>query len=167
MKINAGMMSSSSDEWTTPRWLFDRLNEKFQFTLDAAASPANALCEKYYVWPDGLCDWTGERVYANPPYGDIKTWARHFTEQAGKAQLIVALVPARVDTAWWQDFIKTADLIHFVRGRLRFGDSKNSAPFPSALAFWFGLDALLERPKRSKSTCLQESSGSGSPTRPD
>ena len=146
MTLNKGLMSSNSDEWETPRWLFDRLNERFQFTLDAAATPGNALCEKYHVWPDGLCDWTGERVFVNPPYSDIKAWAEHFTKQAGKAQLIVALVPARVDTRWFQDHVAKADLCWFIRGRLRFGESRNSAPFPSALAFWFGLERLCRRP---------------------
>lgn len=144
--MNRGLLTSNSDEWTTPRWLFDRLNERFQFTLDAAASPGNALCAKYHIWPDGLCDWTGERVFVNPPYSDIKAWAEHFTEQASKAKLIVALVPARVDTRWFQEHVAKADLVHFVKGRLRFGESKNSAPFPSALAFWFGLERICRRP---------------------
>ncbi len=168
MTITSGMTSSNSDEWTTPRWLFDRLDSVFHFTLDAAATSENRLCG---TWcgsdDDGLAQsWEGERVFCNPPYSQISLWAHKFASEAKNASLIVALVPARVDTRWWQDYVAKADLVHFIRGRLRFGDSKNSAPFPSALAFWFGLDALLERPKRSKSTCLPEISGSGSPNRP-
>lgn len=148
MALNKGMMSSNSDEWETPRWLFDRLNERFQFTLDAAATKENALCRRWFTKEeDGLqfC-WDGYRVFCNPPYSQIAKWAKQFSEQAVNASLIVALVPARPDTAWWNDFIKTADLIYFIRGRLRFGDSKNSAPFPSALAFWFGLERICRRP---------------------
>lgn len=148
MALNKGLMSSNSDEWETPRWLFDRLNERFQFTLDAAATKENALCRRWFTKEEDALQfcWDGERVFCNPPYSKIAKWAKHFSEQAVNANLIVALVPARPDTAWWNDYIKTADLIHFIRGRLRFGDSKNSAPFPSALAFWFGLDRICRRP---------------------
>ena len=148
MALNKGMMTSNSDEWTTPRWLFDRLNKRFQFTLDAAAAKENALCHYYFTKEeDGLqFRWDNQRVFCNPPYSNIAKWAKHFSEQADRANLIVALVPARVDTAWWQDHIAKADFVHFIRGRLRFGDSKNSAPFPSALAFWFGLDRICRRP---------------------
>ena len=148
MALNQGLMTSNSDEWATPRWLFDRLNERFQFTMDAAAAEGNNLCDIYCdAFGDGLkISWEGERVWCNPPYSQISQWAEKFTRASSEAVLIVALIPARVDTAWWQDHIAKADLVHFIRGRLRFGDSRNSAPFPSALAFWFGLERICRRP---------------------
>lgn len=149
MALNKGLLTSNSDEWTTPRWLFNRLNERFQFTIDVAATRENRLCDAWFdSKDDGLSEtWEGQRVWCNPPYSRIADWAEKFTEAALEADLIVALVPARVDTAWWQDHIAKADFVHFIRGRLRFGDSKNSAPFPSALAFWFGLERICRRPK--------------------
>lgn len=148
MALNKGLMTSNSDEWTTPRWLFDRLNKRFLFSIDVAATRENRLCDAWYdSHDDGLTQsWEGERVFCNPPYSQISLWAHKFAFEAKNASLIVALIPARVDTRWWQDHIAKADLVHFIRGRLRFGDSKNSAPFPSALAFWFGLERICRRP---------------------
>lgn len=148
MAINKGLMTSNSDEWTTPRWLFDRLNSVFQFDTDCAATDHNNLCSYYFTKTyDGLThSWKDCRCFCNPPYSKIATWAEKFTQESERASLIVALVPARVDTRWWQDHVAKADLVRFIRGRLRFGDSKNSAPFPSALAFWFGLERICRRP---------------------
>ena len=138
-RINSGLMSSKSDEWTTPKWLFDRLNAVFQFTVDAAATRHNSMCEDLYT--DGLSvSWEGERIWCNPPYSKIKLWAAKFIEESERADCIVALIPARTDTKWFQSIAKSADHIHFIKGRLKFGDGKGSAPFPSALAFWFGLN---------------------------
>ena len=150
MALNKGLMTSNSDEWTTPRWLFDRLNERFQFTLDAAATDENHLCPNWYTKErDGLSQsWGYQRTFVNPPYSQIDKWAEKIACEArmGDALLVVALIPARTDTKWWQQHVATADHVHFIRGRLRFGDSKNSAPFPSAIAFWFGLERICRRP---------------------
>ena len=142
MPINSGMMSSKSDEWTTPRDIFDRLNRRFLFDLDAAASDENHLCPAYYTKEDSGLDhsWEGMRVFCNCPYSQIKAWAAKFVEEAERADCIVALIPARTDTKWFQSIAKSADHVHFIKGRLKFGDGKGSAPFPSALAFWFGLN---------------------------
>ena len=45
---------------------------------------------------------------------------------------MVCLVPARTDTARWFDYCAKGE-IRFIRGRLKFGGSKNAAPFPSAM----------------------------------
>jgi site-specific DNA-methyltransferase (adenine-specific) len=148
MTLNRGLLTSNSDEWTTPRWLFDRLDERFNFTLDPACTHENALCVKHYTQEeDGLMyNWDGESVFLNPPYSQIDRWMRHCAEQAGKAKCIVALIPARPDTRWWWDYVRKADLIYFIKGRLRFGGGKSGAPFPSALAIWLGLDEMCRRP---------------------
>jgi len=144
MALNKGLMTSNSDEWTTPQWLFDRLNAVFQFTIDAAATRENSLCEDLFT--DGLSvSWEGERIWCNPPYSQIKLWAAKFIEESKRAVCIVALVPARTDTKWFQSIAKSADKIFYIPGRLKFGDGKGSAPFPSALAFWFGLEHICMR----------------------
>ena len=141
-RINSGLMSSKSDEWTTPRWLFDKLYRRFRFTLDAAATNANTLCFRWYASDNnGLAhSWEGERVWCNPPYSQIKAWAAKFVEESKRADCIVALIPARTDTKWWHDCIMTADKIVYIRGRLKFGPGTGSAPSPSALAIWLGLN---------------------------
>ena len=143
--VAEALFSSKNDSWTTPKDLFDKLNFLYQFTLDAASSDDNCLCEKHYTLENNGLEqsWEGERVFCNPPYSKIKDWARKFAEEGAKGNcLIVALVPARTDTRWWHEHAKTADLIHYIKGRLKFGNSSNSAPFPSALLFWFGLNKL-------------------------
>lgn len=144
MAINNGLFTSNSDEWTTPKELFAKLNRRFLFNLDAAASDENHLCPDYFTKEtDGLSQpWEGKRVFCNCPYSQIARWAEKFQEESSRAQLIVALVPARTDTRWWYKYIVEADKIVFLRGRLKFSNSKNSAPFPSALAIWMGLDRL-------------------------
>jgi site-specific DNA-methyltransferase (adenine-specific) len=76
----------------------------------------------------------------NPPYGrEIGKWVRkaYETAQAGRQAVVVCLLPARTDTAWWHDYAMKGE-IRFLRGRLKFGGSKNSAPFPSALVIFNG-----------------------------
>lgn len=144
MRMNSGMYSSKSDEWTTPKDLFDRLNRRFLFNLDCAATVENKLCQHCFTkMTDGLQhSWEGFRCFVNPPYSQIKLWAAKFIEESKRADCIVALVPARTDTKWCQSIMNSADKLVFIKGRLKFGDGAGSAPFPSALAIWMGLNEL-------------------------
>ena len=125
-------LKSESSEWTTPRWLFDALNDVYGFTLDPASTHENALCAKHYTAEDdGLAqDWTGERNFLNPPYGrEIGGWVE---KAATSAALTVCLLPARTDTRWWQTWC-VRGWVRFLPGRLKFGGAKSGAPFPSAI----------------------------------
>jgi len=127
-----------TDQWATPQELFDRLNDEFRFTLDACATAENAKCDAFFsADADGLVQpWLG-RVWCNPPYGrGLGRWVAKAAESAEAGAIVVALLPARVDTTWWHDYVATKAEVRFLRGRLRFGDAKNSAPFPSAIAVW-------------------------------
>ena len=114
------------------------LNAEFHFSLDAAASADNALCERYLtVDDDGAAQsWAGERVWCNPPYSRKGGQARFLDRAAMReAEVAVLLIPARTDTVAWHDYvIPWASEVRFVRGRLRFQGASNSAPFPSAVA---------------------------------
>ena len=130
------MFSSATNEWATPQDFYDELNKEFEFTLDPCATPENAKCSKFYTQKeDGLKqDWKGERVFCNPPYGSaIKDWVKKCSEESKKAgTIVVMLIPARTDTKYFHEYIyNKAREIRFVKGRLKFGRSKNSAPFPS------------------------------------
>lgn len=135
--VSKTLYQSQSVEWSTPEWLFDDLNSKFHFTLDPCCTHENAKCEKHYTKDeDGLAQsWEGERVLCNPPYGkEISKWMRKCAESG--AELVMALCPARVDTAWFHDWVyKKADIL-FIRGRLKFGNSIHSAPFPSMICIY-------------------------------
>lgn len=131
--MNTGVMfSSAKGDWETPQDFFDTLHHEFGFTLDAAASAQNAKCARYFdEGHDGLSrEWEGV-VWCNPPYGrDVGRWVRKGLESGKKAD-VVMLLPARTDTKWFHDYILGKAEIRFIRGRLKFGGCKNSAPFPS------------------------------------
>jgi phage N-6-adenine-methyltransferase len=127
--------SSETDEWATPQDLFDELDAEFKFELDVCALDSSAKCPTYFTpETDGLNqDWKNFRCWMNPPYGDvIGEWMAKAADAASKGATVVCLVPARVDTGWWWDYCLYGE-IRFLRGRLKFGGSKTSAPFPSAL----------------------------------
>lgn len=127
--------SSASDDWPTPQDFFDRLNLEFDFTLDPCSDEKNHKCEEFFTaTDDGLSkDWRG-RVFMNPPYGrQIGKWMRKAHESAqSTADVVVCLVPARTDTAWWHDYAMKGE-VRFIRGRLKFGGHPNPAPFPNAV----------------------------------
>ena len=130
------MFSSQTDLWETPQEFFDKLNAEFGFTLDPCATHENAKCDKYFtIKEDGLKqNWQGETVFCNPPYGRvIKDWVKKCYEESRKENTtVVMLIPARTDTSYFHDYIyNKAKEIRFIRGRLKFGNAKNSAPFPS------------------------------------
>ena len=126
--------SSKTDMWATPQAFFDKYNDIYKFDLDVCATRENAKCEKYFTEEDdGLAqEWTGV-CFMNPPYGrEIIRWMKKAYESSLRGATVVCLVPARTDTKWWHEYAMMGE-IEFIRGRLKFGDAKNSAPFPSAV----------------------------------
>lgn len=135
------MYSSKSDEWSTPKDFFEQLNKEFDFDLDPCSTEENHKCEIYYTTEeDGLSrDWRGHRVFCNPPYSKISDWvAKAYESTRYENTLVVMLIPSRTDTRYFHDYIVHRSEIRFVRGRLKFGDGKNSAPFPSMLVIFRG-----------------------------
>lgn len=134
------MFSSKTPEWATPQYLFNELNGEFNFTLDPCATKENAKCKKFYTKQDNglIQDWGGYNVFCNPPYGsEIKHWVKKCSEEGKKKDtIVVMLIPARTDTRYFHEFIYHKAEIRFLKGRLKFGDSKNSAPFPSMLVIY-------------------------------
>lgn len=141
--INSGLYSSDKSNWATPQWLFDELDSHYHFTLDPCAEYWNHKCDKWYgEEQDGLKqDWTGERVFMNPPYGrDICGWVYKALSPTRNLDAAVLLLPARTDTRWFCDNIfERFYTIGFIKGRLRFerwedGHLRSSpAPFPSCI----------------------------------
>ena len=140
--VSDALFSSNSTEWATPQDLFDELNQEFAFTLDVCATEENHKCDKYFtIKENGLVqDWGKERVFCNPPYGrEIQYWVASCAQHNG---LAVMLLPARTDTKWFHEFCynKPGVQIEFIKGRLKFGNGKNSAPFPSMLVIFNNLN---------------------------
>lgn len=139
--------SSASFEWSTPGALFDAINGVCGFELDVCATPENAKCAKYYTIADNglLQPWDG-MCWMNPPYGrTIADWmCRAYQESRKPGTVVVCLVPARTDTEWWHRYAMAGNIL-YLRGRLKFGGHKNSAPFPSAIVQLGGNMALWSR----------------------
>lgn len=129
VNTNVHFMSLRSD-WTTPKEFYIELDKEFHFTFDPC--PSNPTF-------DGLnIEWQG-RNFCNPPYGrQITAWIKKGYEESLGGKLVVFLLPSRTDTRWWHDFVMKANEIRFIKGRLKFGNAKNSAPFPSCIVIFKG-----------------------------
>lgn len=138
IKMNTQVMfSSKTPEWETPQKLFDELNKEFGFTLDVCATDQNAKCPRYFTKEiNGLSQsWDNQIAWCNPPYGrEIGLWIKKASEQQGG--VVVMLLPARTDTKYFHEYIYGKSEIRFIKGRLKFGNSKNSAPFPSMIVIF-------------------------------
>lgn len=123
---------SQSVDWATPKAVYEELDKEFAFNFDPC--PLGGV-----AFMNGLeMDW-GTSTFCNPPYGrEIGKWTSKAVKEADKGKTIVLLIPSRTDTRWWQNDIMKAQEIRFIKGRLKFGNATNSAPFPSALAIYKG-----------------------------
>ena len=131
--------TSNSNEWTTPQEFYNRLDSEFNFDLDPCSDGYNAKCERFFTKEDdGLIqDWSNSTVFMNPPYGRaIKDWIRKAYEESKKGSTVVALIPSRTDTQYWHNYVMKAEEIRLVKGRIKFGEGRNSAPFPSAVVIF-------------------------------
>lgn len=166
----AVMFSRASDEWSTPPDLFQKLYEEFGFLLDAAAShdnhkgdegtayitaEGNALTADWFEW---ICGDDGDprkvglslSVWCNPPYSKCREFVAKAAAERLRGLLTVMLLPARTDTRYFHEHLWDAEThrprpgieLRFLKGRLKFGGSKKSAPFPSML--------VVFRPSRRK-----------------
>lgn len=142
------MLKSKSNDWETPKWLYDKLDCEFVFTLDPCATEENAKCEEYFTKEqDGLKqDWTGN-VFVNPPFKDVKKWVEKAWEEVfvkKNAKIVVMLIAARTDTRWFHEYIwsekenepRPCVEIRFIKGRLKYGDGKAPATFPSMIVIF-------------------------------
>ena len=128
------MFSKKSDDWATPKDFYNNLDKEFGFDFDPC--PLNAEFDALslsYKW--------GKRVFINPPYSNIRGFLEKGLSEIklGNSEVLVYLIPVRTDTRWFHDLIYNKAEIRFIKGRLKFGDQKNSAPFPSMLVIFRGV----------------------------
>jgi phage N-6-adenine-methyltransferase len=145
--------SQASDEWPTPEWLVRQYAVEFgPFDLDPAAAEGTGQAPLFFTMADdGLAQpWKG-RVWLNPPYSQVGRWMVKAAGEvaAGRAELVVCLVPARVDARWYRTAADVASVVRVLPQRVKFGGCKDSAPFPSAVIV-FGDDGRRHgsRPKQ-------------------
>ena len=143
-KTQETMFSSKSPEWETPQDFFNKLDERWNFTLDPCCTKETAKCATFFTEKDnGLeMDWKGHRVFMNPPYGrSIRTWVeKAYKEGLKQNTVVVCLLPARTDTRWFHDYCMKAQAIKLIKGRLKFGGATAGAPFPSMIVVFNGRD---------------------------
>ncbi len=146
--MNNTLFSKESDCWSTPSSLFAELDNEFHFELDAAALKETALCKEYYgpdheepSRTDALANSWAKSTWLNPPYSKCKEFIAKAAKESAKGCTVVCLIPSRTDTRYWHEHIWDAQKNNwrngvsgrFIKGRLKFGNSKNSAPFPSVI----------------------------------
>ena len=152
--IDHALFSRTSDEWSTPLDLYASLDAEFHFTLDAAATAENARSPTFLTRAENalLARWSlipSHRVgrpiiWLNPPYSKIKLFIAKAAEEAARGCTVVCLAPSRTDTRWFHTYIWDAVShrpqpyveVRFLRGRLKFGEGRGSAPFPSMLVIF-------------------------------
>ena len=144
------MFSTGKNDWSTPDSLFKRYDDIYHFILDAAADSTNHKC-KDWLGPGGLHEdalvvswqpWlTNGNIFLNPPYQ--RPYQQRFVEKAANEAIeaqhgkVVCLLPSRTDTKLFHQVIKKFSVeLEFLPGRLKFGNSKNSAPFPSLICIF-------------------------------
>ena len=141
------MFSKATDEWETPQAFFNELDAEFHFDWDAAASDENAKCDHYFGGSavDALtANWTEfvlGPIWLNPPYSRCREFIAKAAQEARRGATVVCLVPSRTDTRMWHEHVWDAENnaprpgveIRFIKGRLKFGNATNSAPFPSVV----------------------------------
>lgn len=139
--MNKILFSSDKMDWETPQKLFDELNAEFNFNCDVAASKENTKCYLYFDKDDdGLKQSWLKTNWCNPPYGsEIGKWVEKAHYESFNGNTTVMLIPARTDTKYFHDYIYNKHEIRFLKGRLKFSNSKNSAPFPSMIVIFRGV----------------------------
>ena len=129
MKMNKELFFSSTlQTGNTPYDFYLDLDHEFNFDFDP--------CPEYPTFNGLIVDWK-KCNYVNPPYNNQKAWVEKAYNESLKNKTCVMLLPARTDTKLFHEFIfKKAHEIRFIKGRLKFKQYTNSAPFPSMIVIF-------------------------------
>jgi phage N-6-adenine-methyltransferase len=127
--MNRALFSSATDEWATPRDVYESLDAEFGFVDDPCPLGGDV---------NGLMREWRSPCFVNPPYSNIPAFMEKAVIEWEQGKTVVLLIPSRTDTRWWHRFVMRATEIRFIKGRLRFGGSQKDAPFPSAIVVFQG-----------------------------
>lgn len=150
--MNAALLSSASNDWCTPPCVLDLVRKLGRIGLDPCSNPRSIVHAQVEFSPekdqDGLqLPWAASRspwgegmtddiVYCNPPYGRaLADWADKIKAESYWGAEILALVPARTDTAWFRTLFDSAKALCFWGGRITFMGAPSLAPFPSMVTY--------------------------------
>lgn len=173
--MNDIVLSSTRTDWATPRAFFAAMHAEFSFDIDVCANAENACLPRYWTETDDALsqDWSGLTCWMNPPYSNsgLKKWLKKAYDESRKGAVVVCLIPARTETAWWHDYVIRATEIRFIRGRLQFGGGTgngHNATFPSAVVVFHGcanfgqvtyMDRILDTTPQPGGRRVQEGRG--------
>lgn len=111
--------AGETDEWYTPRYIFDALGETFDMDVAAPASgPRHVPTKEWYSELSLESQWFGF-VWMNPPFGHQSTkrkWLRKFFEHGNG----IALLPDRTSAPWFQEYAPKASAICWVAPKIKF-----------------------------------------------
>lgn len=134
---------NKNDEWETPKKLYRKLDQEFNFELDACASNLNHKCDKYFTKEDNalIQNWKAKSVFCNPPYSEIGAFVKKsYCEcKKGNAETVVLLCFSKTETKWFHKYILGKAEIRFIKGRVAFelnGQSGKQAPFGTMIVIW-------------------------------
>lgn len=104
------------DDWKTPKGLYDKLDQEFNFDFDPC--PLNHNTE---LW-NGLVSTWGASNFINPPYSRTlkEAFIRKAFEEAQKGKLCVMLLPVSTSTKIFHEIIYPYATIRFLKGRVKF-----------------------------------------------
>jgi phage N-6-adenine-methyltransferase len=128
-----------NQRWETPWELFDKLHVVEQFTIDVAAEPHNTKLLTYLTGPClaedcecGLCfDWTGHKVWCNPPYEDILPWV-----YKAQGNDVMMLLQSDTSTDWFWQVWQSAASVTFLKPRVNFIGTQTGNNKGSILVRW-------------------------------
>jgi hypothetical protein len=141
---NKAVHSSNNHTWKTPEYVFNYLDDEFEFTFD----PCPTWKFNIQLWNGLEIEWS-DMNFVNPPYGsELPKWIEKGIIEQKKKHYSVFLIPSRTDTKWFYKMYENATEIRFVVGRIKFVGAENSAPFPSMIVF-FGPKQKFTSPKIS------------------
>jgi phage N-6-adenine-methyltransferase len=145
-------IATQKDSWETPQHIFDKLDQEFHFTLDAAANSENTKCTTFLDESVDalLVDWCkyarGGNIWLNPPYskGNVARFLQKAYVESEKGMgSVVCLIPVDFSTNWWHNYVMNANAILAIKGRVKFigyddegNQIKNSPTFSSCIAIF-------------------------------
>lgn len=117
-----------SDLWRTPDFVFQQLNDVFNFTVDAAATESNKKVDKFFI--DGLSSsWKGCRVFCNPPFSNKDDWILKANNEVNNndCPIVVMILPLNSfsSPAVWDTIHKNGYFYEVLRQRISFLDENN------------------------------------------
>ena len=133
----------------TPDALLASVQARFgKIEFDLAASPDNAVAERYYTEQDDALrqDWSKVGLaWCNPPFAKFSKFTAKAASEAKKGARIVMLATAGVSTNWWAKSVEGHAMVIPIK-RVRFVG--HSADFPKdmvILVYGFGMSGYARQ----------------------